>query len=183
MQGALIAASAHALAKALLFICLAAPDADGALKGEPVALATRYPVSAFGFLFGMLAMLGVPPTFGYIGRWRLYASALHIGPCPLAIFILSSILALVAYTLALCRNWWDRARVRPQGPAASHSPSRPCFVVLVIVIVAARPVARRAAIADGGHTMKLWEPLAVLRPPPQPLDLPHERRELQRLRH
>ncbi len=79
IQGALIAASTHALAKALLFTCLAAPEAAGALNTEPIALATRYPVSAFGFLFGMLAMLGVPPTLGFIGRWRLYSSALQIG--------------------------------------------------------------------------------------------------------
>ncbi len=74
----------------------------------------RYPVSAFGFLFGMLAMLGIPPTVGFIGRWRLYETAVQIG-WPLAtIFILSSILALVAYVLALTGIWWGpRIRCRP----------------------------------------------------------------------
>ena len=49
-------------------------------KNESTGLATRYPVSAFGFLFGMLAMLGVPPLLGFIGRWRLYETALQISP-------------------------------------------------------------------------------------------------------
>jgi NADH:ubiquinone oxidoreductase subunit 5 (subunit L)/multisubunit Na+/H+ antiporter MnhA subunit len=106
IEGAVIAASTHALAKALLFACLSAPEADGALEGDVTALAARYPVSAFGFLFGMLAMLGIPPTMGFIGRWRLYSTALHIGACPLTIFILSSIFALIAYVLALTRNRW-----------------------------------------------------------------------------
>jgi len=106
IQGALIAACTHALAKALLFACLAAPEAAGALEGEPVALAARYPVSAFGFLFGMLAMLGVPPTLGFIGRWRLYSTALEMSPVLLVLFILSSVFALIAYALALARNWW-----------------------------------------------------------------------------
>ena len=105
-NGALVAASTHALAKALLFACLTGPEADGALEGEHTGLAVRYPVSAFGFLFGMLAMLGVPPTLGFIGRWRLYEAALQINPLLLAIFVLSSIFALIAYVLALTRVWW-----------------------------------------------------------------------------
>jgi NADH:ubiquinone oxidoreductase subunit 2 (subunit N) len=40
-------------------------------------LATRYPVSAAGFLAGMLAMLGIPPLLGFAGRWRLYQTALE----------------------------------------------------------------------------------------------------------
>ena len=106
MQGAIFAASTHALAKALLFACLSAPEAAGELEREPVALASRYPVSAFGFLFGMLAMLGVPPLLGFLGRWRLYDAAMQVHPALAAVFILSSILALVAYVLALTRNWW-----------------------------------------------------------------------------
>ena len=134
--GAIVAASTHALAKALLFACLSAPEADGALTCEVSGLAARYPVSAFGFLFGMLAMLGVPPTLGFIGRWRLYSSALQLGLCPLTIFILSSILALIAYVLALTRNWW--------GPPPENAPPgkepfvlKATIVMLVAVLLAA----------------------------------------------
>ncbi len=132
-NGAIIAASTHALAKALLFICLAAPEADGALKTEPVALAARYPVSAFGFLFGMLAMLGIPPTLGFIGRWRLYSAAYEVGFCPLTIFIVSSILALIAYTLALTRNWWGP----PPDPPPQAAAREPFLIKAVIVVLVA----------------------------------------------
>ena len=137
-EGALIAASVHALAKALLFTCLAAPEAAGELANEPVALATRYPVSAFGFLFGMLAMLGVPPTLGFIGRWRLYSSALAIGRLPLAIFILSSIFALIAYAMALARNWWGPPGDNAPPPAAREPFAlKAAIVALVVLLVAA----------------------------------------------
>ncbi|MDR3753619.1 MAG: proton-conducting transporter membrane subunit [Terracidiphilus sp.] len=132
-NGAIIAASSHALAKALLFICLAAPEADGALAVEPLALAARYPVSAFGFLFGMLAMLGIPPTLGFIGRWRLYSSAYEVGFCPLTIFIVSSILALIAYTLALTRNWWGP----PPDPPPQATAHEPFLIKAVIVVLVA----------------------------------------------
>ena len=133
IQGAVIAASTHALAKALLFVSLAAPEADGALAGEPIALAVRYPISAFGFLFGMLAMLGVPPTMGFAGRWRLYATAYSIGPWPLAIFTLSSIFALIAYSLALTRIWWGPPD--ESAPPGAKEPSLLKFAIAALVVL------------------------------------------------
>jgi len=139
--GSIAAAATHALAKALLFICLAAPEADGALIGSPQALAARYPVSAFGFLFGMLAMLGVPPTFGFLDRWRLYEAALEISPVLLGAFVLSSILALIAYVLALTRIWWGPPQ-EAEAPAEAELRTEPlalraAIVTLVVVLLLA----------------------------------------------
>jgi NADH:ubiquinone oxidoreductase subunit 5 (subunit L)/multisubunit Na+/H+ antiporter MnhA subunit len=136
VEGALAGAATHAVAKALLFACLSAPEAAGDLQVETRGLAARYPVSAFGFLFGLLAMLGVPPTLGFIGRWRLYESALRIHPALAAVFIASSALALIAYVLALTRNWWG-------PPASGGSTAREprtlqsAVVVLVVILLAA----------------------------------------------
>ncbi|MGP8175431.1 MAG: proton-conducting transporter membrane subunit [Terracidiphilus sp.] len=146
LDGAIFAAATHALAKALLFICLSGPEADGALDGEHSGLINRYPVSAFGFLFGMLAMLGIPPTMGYIGRWRLYETAVQIGWPLAAVFILSSILALIAYTLALTRTWWGPAPEPSPPPSPAPAPPHPIneplllqatIVVLTVLILAA----------------------------------------------
>ena len=132
-DGALVAAATHALAKALLFACLSGPEADGELKGEPIALAARYPVAAFGFLFGMLSMLGVPPTMGFTGRWRLYVTALQISPWLATIFILSSILALIAYVLALTRNWWGPPPFEDPIAALQHQTKEPILLQVTIV--------------------------------------------------
>ena len=113
VSGAVIAAATHALAKGLLFASLSMPEADDALRDDCTGIASRYPVSAFGFLFGMLAMLGIPPMLGYVGRWRLYETALQIHPGLLAVFVLSSGFALIAYVLALTRVWWGPATILP----------------------------------------------------------------------
>jgi formate hydrogenlyase subunit 3/multisubunit Na+/H+ antiporter MnhD subunit len=133
IRGGLIAAYTHALAKSLLFICLSGPEADGALDGEHTGLINRYPVAAFGFLFGMLAMVGVPPTLGYIGRWRLYETALQIGWPLAAVFILSSIFALIAYTLALTRVWWGPEHEPHPHPSPPHLIREPFLLQAVIV--------------------------------------------------
>jgi len=132
-DGAVLAASTHALAKALLFACLSGPEADGALVGQPIALAASYPVAAFGFLFGMLAMLGIPPTMGFIGRWRLYEAALQINPWLAAVFILSSILALIAYVLALTRYWWGPPPHENPRATLQHPTEEPVLLQVTIV--------------------------------------------------
>jgi formate hydrogenlyase subunit 3/multisubunit Na+/H+ antiporter MnhD subunit len=139
--GIYFAASTHAIAKALLFICLSGPEADGALDGEHTGLATRYPVAAFGFLFGMLAMLGIPPTMGFIGRWRLYETAVQIGWPLAAVFIVASICALIAYTLALTRVWWGSEHEPHPSSSPPHLIKEPfmlqaVIVALVVLIVA-----------------------------------------------
>jgi len=141
LDGAVFAAATHALAKALLFICLAGPEADGMLDGEHTGLAARYPVATFGFLFGMLAMLGIPPTMGFLGRWRLYETAVQIGWPLAAVFIISSIFALIAYTLALTRVWWGPTH-DPTPPLADSPPQKEPFllqatiVALVVIVLA-----------------------------------------------
>jgi multicomponent Na+:H+ antiporter subunit D len=142
MEGAMFAAATHALAKALLFICLSAPEKAGELDQQG-GLAARFPVSGFGFVFGMLAMLGVPPLLGFAGRWRLYESALLIHPAIAAVFVLSSILALIAYVLALTRQWWgpnpypDAKAECKTCPKREPMLTKGVIVALVIALLAA----------------------------------------------
>ena len=132
MSGALLGAVAHSLAKALLFTCLAAPEAEGALSAESAGLTARYPFSGFGFVFGMLAVLGIPPALGFLGRWRLYEVAAAVDPKLLAVFAISSAMALVAYVLALTRNWWGPA---PEGAKAGNEPMLLKLVIVLLVIL------------------------------------------------
>jgi NADH:ubiquinone oxidoreductase subunit 5 (subunit L)/multisubunit Na+/H+ antiporter MnhA subunit len=155
--GALVAATTHAVAKALLFVCLSGPEAAGALDNRHTGLATRFPVSTFGFLFGMLAMLGVPPTIGFIGRWRLYESAYRLSPVLLATFILSSIFALIAYVLALTHIWWGPAYDADSPPTpVSPTTKEPLLiqgtiVALVALLLAAGIWPNALQLLNGGR--------------------------------
>jgi NADH:ubiquinone oxidoreductase subunit 2 (subunit N) len=109
------------------------------LDAGQTGLITRYPVAAFGFLFGMLAMLGIPPTMGFLGRWRLYEAAVQIGWPLAAVFILSSIFALIAYVLALTRIWWGPPCDPNPLPTPPHPtnelPHREPFVLQAVIVV------------------------------------------------
>jgi len=92
-------------------------------------------------------MLGIPPTLGFIGRWKLYETAVQIGWPLAAIFILSSILALIAYVLALTGIWWGPEGNRDSPPGHDEPEAVPklkeswllktTIVLLVALILAA----------------------------------------------
>lgn len=118
-RGVLLALTSHAAAKSLLFISLACAERDSALSVHAAGLAARYPYSAFGFLAGMIAMLGIPPMLGFAGRWKLYEVAFRVHPALLAGFVVASILALMAYVAAFTRVWWGPAHDLPEIPASA----------------------------------------------------------------
>ena len=87
-------------------------------------------------------MLGIPPTMGFIGRWRLYETAVQIGWPLAAVFILSSIFALIAYVLALTRVWWGPPDEPDPSATLPHLKREPfilqtVIVALVVLILAA----------------------------------------------
>jgi multicomponent Na+:H+ antiporter subunit D len=114
-------------------------------------MASRYPVSASGFLAGMLAMLGVPPLLGFAGRWRLYQTAAETSPWLLAAFILCSMFALIAYVLCLTRCWWGPAEAE-ENEAQSGGESWPLRIAIVglIVVLLAGGLCPNALLALAG---------------------------------
>jgi NADH:ubiquinone oxidoreductase subunit 2 (subunit N) len=63
-------------------------------------------MSGAAFVFGIFAVLGIPPTMGFAGRWRLYETASRSGPLVALAFVGASACALIAYVLALTNFWW-----------------------------------------------------------------------------
>ena len=107
LAGAAAGAAVHALAKALLFSSLTKIESDGVpLSLSVKGMASRYPVAGAAFLFGMLAMLGLPPTAGYPARWRLYQCAGQAGAYALIILIAATALAVLAYSRVIAYYWW-----------------------------------------------------------------------------
>jgi multicomponent Na+:H+ antiporter subunit A len=125
LEGAILGAAVHALAKALLFITIAVPEAAGtSLKGAR-GLAARYPVPASGFLVGALAVVGVPLTLGFRAHWRVFCAA-DASSGLLTALAAVAMLSLAVYARAIARFWWG---------GESTEPSRPGSPVLTAAIV------------------------------------------------
>jgi NADH:ubiquinone oxidoreductase subunit 5 (subunit L)/multisubunit Na+/H+ antiporter MnhA subunit len=127
LGGAMLGATVHALAKALLFASLSAAEAEGPPTLDARGLAVRYPISGAGFLLGALAMLGLPPTLGYVARWRLYGVAAQAGLPFLVGLLLATSLAMLAYARVIARCWW--------GPGEDTEPRRREPIPLTVALV------------------------------------------------
>lgn len=134
MAGALVGVMVHALAKALLFASLVAPEAEGAVSFEQRGMAARYPLAGASFLVGMLTMLGVPLTWSFSARWRLYISAAEISPLLLFAFLLASALALLAYARALVVFWWGTSNSTTREPPIRSTALNLALLALILAL-------------------------------------------------
>jgi NADH:ubiquinone oxidoreductase subunit 5 (subunit L)/multisubunit Na+/H+ antiporter MnhA subunit len=131
LAGAVVGAAVHALAKALLFVSLAGPEAEGAAPGSR-GLAARHPLAAIGFLVGALAVLGVPPTLGYAAHWRIFAAASGALPL-LALLAAGAMLSVATYARAIALFWWGE----DAAPAAPRAYGRRTHAAAVLLLAAA----------------------------------------------
>jgi multicomponent Na+:H+ antiporter subunit D len=126
LAGALVGAASHAAFKVALFGAVAAVEArlQHNLTFEDRGLAARFPISAAVFIVGALGMIGVPPTLGFAGRWRLYQAGLALGgPALVVAMAAATVLALLYYVRAIHTIWLGQpaenvpavGEVRPAG--------------------------------------------------------------------
>lgn len=133
LQAAALGAAVHALAKALLFASVSAPEGDGLPLADARGLAATYPLPAAGFLVGAFAVVGVPPTLGFLAHWRLFTA---LAPAPALFFpvVAAAMLLVAIYARAICVFWWGgdgEDSPRPIPPALSAA-----ILLLMTVLVA-----------------------------------------------
>jgi multicomponent Na+:H+ antiporter subunit D len=121
LSGALAGAIGHGLSKLLLFgaVGMAEERLGQSLTLESRGQAASCPVSGAAFIVGALGILGVPPTFGFVGRWRLYLTGAEIGGGTLVLVMaLATGVALLYYARAIHRVWLGAAAdtTLPQEP-------------------------------------------------------------------
>ena len=131
LSGALAGALGHSLSKLLLFGAVGM--AEGRL-GQPLTLesrgqAARCPMSGAAFIVGALGIIGVPPTFGFVGRWRLYLAGAEFGGVTLVLtMVLATSVALLYYARAIHRVWLGAG-------AETALPREPRLVTITLSIV------------------------------------------------
>ncbi|MBM4155909.1 MAG: hypothetical protein FJ221_12905 [Lentisphaerae bacterium] len=171
LAAAVVLAVNHALVKsALLMIAGAmagrAPGhsaAFDALRGLGAAL----PAAGALFLLGGLALAGVPPMNGFIGKWLLFRSgAGEERFLVLALLAAAGGLSLVYTVRAYQLVWWT-----PRGGGSGASPAGDSFAAPALLVAAcvalgvfAEPLLR---LADGAAA-DILRPDALVRPPPPP---------------
>jgi multicomponent Na+:H+ antiporter subunit D len=134
ISGAILGALSHAFFKLILFGSVGVAENglghDLTLKDRGVA--SRFPVSAALFIFGALGMIGVPPLFGFIGRWRLYLSGVEFGGLPLALTMAAATgLALLYYVRAIHRVWLGK----PESEVKAVKEPAVVAVLMVVLLI------------------------------------------------
>jgi multicomponent Na+:H+ antiporter subunit D len=137
LSGAMLAALSHAFFKVLLFgsVGLAENQSGQELTMNTRGMAARYPVSAAAFIAGSLGMIGVPPLFGFIGRWRLYLAGVEYGGLWLVLTMaLATALALLYYVRAIHRVWLGSAN--EDVPAGEPKLAAAVLIALIVLMLA-----------------------------------------------
>lgn len=135
LVGALLGAFSHAIFKFILFgaVGVAEQGRGKAITLSDRGLAARYPLSGAAFILAALGFLGVPPLFGFLGRWRLYLSGLQIGGLTLGIAMAAATaLALFYYVRAIHLVWLGE----PSDEKNSEEPKQAAGVLIALVILA-----------------------------------------------
>lgn len=133
-EGAMLGAVVHALAKALLFASLSAPEAEGISLDDARGLAARHPLPAAAFLVGAFAVVGVPPTFGFLAHWRIFG-ALASAPGLLFPTLGAAMLMVAVYARAIGVFWWGGDSTEP--PARISPVLSAALLLLMVVLLAA----------------------------------------------
>ena len=103
LVGAVIQLVGHGLLKLGLFVAIAQLIlvGGGATLSDMRGLGRVAPVRAAALSVSALALVGVPPTVGFIGKWQVAIGAIEAGVWPFAVLIIASTLITLAYVLRL----------------------------------------------------------------------------------
>ena len=103
LVGAVIQLVGHGLLKLGLFVGIAqlVTIGGGATLSDMRGLGRVAPVRAAALSVSALALVGVPPTVGFIGKWQIAIGAIEAGVWPFAVLIIASTLITLAYVLRL----------------------------------------------------------------------------------
>lgn len=100
----------------------------------------RFPLSGVLFFFGGLALAGVPPTSGFIGKWLFFRSGVESEMVvSLLIITGASVLTLIYTTRAFQRIWWhesaEKTPVKPAVKPSGNSLLAPALLIGLVLLL------------------------------------------------
>jgi multicomponent Na+:H+ antiporter subunit D len=113
LTGAVIHLVGHAVMKGGLFLTsgLVANVTGARTVDDYQGLAQRFPTGSTAFGILALAMVGVPPAVGFVGKWYIALGAVEARSWPLVVVILASTLLTLAYFARVIERMFFREPV------------------------------------------------------------------------
>ncbi|QLH79306.1 monovalent cation/H+ antiporter subunit D family protein [Halosimplex rubrum] len=121
LTGAAIHLVGHAIMKGGLFLTsgLVATETGARSIDGYDGLAERLPAGAGAFGVLALAMVGVPPAVGFVGKWYVALGAVRAEAWPLALVIFASTLLTLAYFARIVERMYFREAPEPAASVES----------------------------------------------------------------
>jgi multicomponent Na+:H+ antiporter subunit D len=154
--GATVHLLGHAVMKGGLFAATGVIEREtGATTVNGYAgMGSRVPLSAFSFAVLSLAMVGVPPAIGFVGKWYIVLGAVNAENWAVVAVLLASTLLTLAYFARLVeRLYFAEATIHSEEPVPEDAPvtdgsgqAVSFGMVAVVVLAAVLAVALTAAV-------------------------------------
>ncbi|MDS0258307.1 monovalent cation/H+ antiporter subunit D family protein [Haloarcula sp. S1CR25-12] len=147
--GATVHLVGHAVMKGGLFAAtgIIERETGASTVGGYAGMGTRTPLAAGAFTVLALAMVGVPPAIGFVGKWYILVGAVEAEIWPVVAVLLVSTLLTLAYFARLGeRLYFAEATIREEAPVADGGASVSTGMLAVVVVAAVLAVALTAAV-------------------------------------
>lgn len=154
-RGALYFAAAHATAKAAMFLAAGTiarelgHDDISRLRGAAVAL----PAALFSFALAGVALVGLPPTGGFVGKWLIFSEAFQGGRPVYAAAIPAGTLLAAGYVFRVVGPALEEV------PGAAPRPARwtleaPTLALAVVAVAMGFSLAPALALLEAGRPLE-----------------------------
>ena len=164
--GATVHLVGHAVMKGGLFAAsgIIERETGATTVGGYAGMGGRTPLAAGAFTLLALAMVGVPPAVGFVGKWYIVLGAVNAGLWPVVAVLLASTLLTLAYFARLGeRLYFAEPTIRSEPAAAADGGEAVSTAMIATVVVAAvLAVALTAAVpvVDGLLERTVFEVIA-----------------------
>ncbi len=161
----------HALAKSILFLAAGYMIArTGAYDYRSYSkLAQKMPLACGAFTIGALALIGVPPLFGFFSKFRIITAAANAGGAgelTAILWILGGTVVEAAYFLRIIQVLYfgaPESETAP-APAAAEAPPLPVLAMAVLVLLLLIGLVYLPFVTSTAHTaaVEMIQPLTSL---------------------
>jgi len=141
--GATIHLVGHAIMKGGLFAVtgIIERETGATTVGGYAGMGSRVPVAAGVFTVLALAMVGVPPAIGFVGKWYIVLGAVDAGVWPVVVVLLASTLLTLAYFARLGERLYFAEPTVTAEPTAAADGGESVSTAMIATVVAAAALA------------------------------------------